>query len=153
MTTIPRIYSPPSPASKFIAPPPGPATPAKPAIADAPYLAKLMTMFPAEAVTVYTLGAKSSADQILVVVVTLAALLLVRWAAFRSSGGHTNLLALIVSGVSFLLWVGASGDARLWAELNHWGFTAIQPLMENSSAFLIVVWTWVMPAFVKLTPS
>lgn len=153
MANIPRIFSPPVPGVPAGRAPRMPAAANRTAKAssDPSYLAKLMTMFPAEAVTFYTLGAKTSIHPLLVAFVVLLALVAVRWAAFRSSTTHkSNSLAVLVSAISFILWVFASADIRLLQTFSAQAVHADVDTCQRNAAFLIAVWTWVIPNFVKL---
>ncbi|MBW6526583.1 hypothetical protein KZ813_07000 [Sphingomonas sp. RHCKR7] len=150
MPNIQRIYSPPIAGSPPL--PAGATSIAKrPDAADAPYLAKLMTMFPAEAVTFYTLGSKAPVNPLLIAMVVLLALIAVRWAAYRSAITHkSNGLAVTVSAVSFVLWVFASADIKLVQTLSAHATAQDVTATQSAAAFLIAVWSWVVPSFVKL---
>ena len=155
MADIPRIYSPPIAAAP-LAKAPGPAAPpAKPAPAsDPPYLAKLMTMFPAEAITLYTLATKSPINPLIGAIVAVLSLVVVRAAAFRSNEtGKTNGMAVLVSVVAFVLWVASTGDLHL---LQTFSANATKDDVDHCQAIAavcIAAWTWVMPNVVKLDPS
>ncbi len=128
----------------------GPTPPPKPGTQDPPWFAKLMAMFPAEAVTAYMAGSQYfGGGHLWLAAVTLVALIAVRWAALTPvKGGPTNYPVLAVSAVSFLLWVCATADASLAAELKFIG----QAELQKGASFLILIWTWVVPSFVRLDP-
>lgn len=166
-TTIPRIYSPPIVSAGSLPPAPGPAPqpPAKNAGPtqqnDPPWFAKLMLMFPAEAVTAYTAGVQYfSGGKIWIVLVTLAALLVARWFALKpADGGPVNYVVLAIAGVSFLLWVGSTADIELTKDIMKFGILIAEtPELANKelqrfSAFFILIWTWIMPGISNLNPS
>jgi hypothetical protein len=167
MSTIPRIYAPPSGQSATPASAPGPTPPAatptaaQTKAADPPWFAKLMLMFPAEAVTAYTAGVQYfSGGKVWIALVTLIALLIVRWFALKpADGGPVNYLALVVSGISFLLWVGSTADVHLVKDMAEYRFV-IDPDAEEArkalqryAAFFILIWTWVMPSVLQLNPK
>lgn len=165
MTDIPRIYTPPIAAASPLPQAPGPTppatTPPSTPPADPPWFAKLMLMFPAEAVTAYTAGVHYfSGGKIWIVVVTLVALLVTRWFALKPvNGGPVNYWVLIVAGISFLLWVGSTADIGLTKDLMDWqllGAGSAQDanaLLQRYSAFFILIWTWVMPGVSRLNPK
>jgi hypothetical protein len=168
MTTIPRIYAPPVDAMTVTPKAPGPVPTTPPTTtnvtgkqADPPWFAKLMLMFPAEAVTAYTAGVQYfSGGHIWIVLVTLAALVIARWFALRpADGGPTNYLALVIASVSFLLWVGSTSDVALTNSLMEAGLRldstaeAANKQLQHISAFLILIWTWVMPGIAQLNPN
>jgi hypothetical protein len=141
------------------APPAGPVPPAKTGTADPPWFAKLMTMFPAEAVTAYVAGQQYfDGGHIWLVLVTLVAVLIVRWFALMSPDGKPNYLAVGIAAGSFLLWVGATADDTLAKELqNLFSVTgdpkAFLATLKKGAGFAILLWTWVLPAIVKLNPG
>ena len=156
MADIPRIFSPPISNAPALPPPQAAPTPPREAqgSSDPSYLAKLMTMFPAEAVTFYTLGSKAPVNPLLIAIVVLIALIAVRWAAFRSSATHkSNWPAVAVSAVSFVMWVFASADLRLLQALSEHASKDDVTACQTTAAFLIAVWAWVVPNFVKLDPA
>lgn len=162
--SIPRIYAPPV-AGAPLATPSGPvpptATKASSAQADPPWFAKLMLMFPAEAVTAYTAGVQYfGGGKIWIVAVTLVALLVTRWFALKpADGGPVNYLVLVVAAVSFLLWVGSTADLELTKDLIEKGLVATgtpedtNKQLQRFSAFFILIWTWVMPGISQLNPK
>jgi hypothetical protein len=148
-----------TPPAAGAAPAPGPVPPPKKTSADPPWFAKLMTMFPAEAVTAYLTGSQYfNGGSLWLVGVTLVAVLLVRWVALTSPEGKPNVPAVIVAGVSFLLWVGATADPALAAQVQSLIGDKADPVvfqkgLEKGAAFIILLWTWVVPALIKINPE
>lgn len=132
----------------------GPIPPPKTATQDPPWFAKLMAMFPAEAVTAYMAGSQYfGGGHLWLALVTLVALVAVRWAALTpAGGGRTNYPVLIVSAVSFLLWVCATADTTFAGELKWIGIAVSSTDLQKGASFLILIWTWVVPSFVRLDP-
>jgi hypothetical protein len=139
--------------------PSGPVPPPKKSAADPSWFAKLMTMFPAEAVTAYLTGSQYfNGGSIWLVVLTLVAVIVVRTVALMSPEGKPNLLAVGVAGISFLLWVGATADASLAAQVqsvigDHSDPTAFAKSLQKGASFVILLWTWVVPALIKVNPD
>lgn len=133
-------------------PPPAPPKP----VADPPWFAKLMTMFPAEAVTVYLAAVQIAGGGALWLVgVVLAAVIMVRIAALRDAQGSINRAAVAVAAVSFLLWVGATLDLALAEDVRRLLDTgndakALQQQVQKVASILVLLWTWILPQWVKL---
>ena len=75
-----------------------------------------------------------------------------------SPEGKPNLLAVGVAGVSFLLWVGATADAALSAQVqsligDHSDPAAFAKSLQKEASFVILLWTWVVPALIKVNPD
>ncbi|MCP1469028.1 hypothetical protein J3E64_000699 [Sphingobium sp. OAS761] len=137
---------------------PTPPPPPKPA-ADPPWFAKLMTMFPAEAVTVYLAAVQIAGGGALwLVAVVLLAVIVVRVAALRSAQGTVNKAAVAVSAMSFLLWVGATLDLSLAENIKYVLHTDIDARMQQQqiqkvASILVLLWTWILPQLVRLEPA
>ncbi|MDQ2762920.1 MAG: hypothetical protein M3Y22_05370, partial [Pseudomonadota bacterium] len=140
-------------------PPLGPVPPPKKGNADPSWFAKLMTMFPAEAVTAYLTGMHYfGGGSLWLVAVTLVAVLIVRWVALTSPEGRPNVVAVVVSGISFLLWVGATIDQPLARQIYELanatgGMQKFGDTLSKGASFAILLWTWILPALVKINPE
>lgn len=115
---------------------------------DANYYNKLITLFPAEALTIYGTGvAVFGRSTLAALIVCLVVLVLLRSVATQpQDGGRPHFQAVIVSVISFLLWTTATDpgwieDARLRnvdiAEIRKW------------AAFLGAAFVLLAPAFVQ----
>lgn len=137
------------------------ATSAPPAqqSADPPWFAKLMTMFPVEAVTVYLAAVQMfSGGSLWLVGLVLIAVIAVRAKALQSpDGGSINWAAVIVAAISFLLWTLATIDLSLSKQIAGIAVLNLNPAevqaqVQKGASVIALVWTWVVPNFVKLEP-
>lgn len=135
---------------------PGPTPPPKAPKVEPAWIEKLLKMFPAEAVTAYTFGSTSlKTDHLLVALVTLAAMLCVRWVALTPEPGtRPDWKPLAVSAGSFLLWVAATDltiSLELCALFESLGGKCVPSnlLFQSWAVYLILIWTWVVPVVVK----
>jgi hypothetical protein len=115
---------------------------------DANYYNKLITLFPAEALTLYGTGVAVFGRSTLgALLVCLAVLVLLRSVATEpQQGGRPHYQAVIVAAISFVLWTTATDPGWLAdARLKNLDF----PEVRKWAAFLGGAFVLLAPAFIQ----
>jgi hypothetical protein len=115
---------------------------------DASYYNKLITLFPAEALTLYGTGvAVFGRSTLAALVVCLAVLVLLRSVATEpQQGGRPHYEAVIVAAISFLLWTTATDPA--WIVDTRLKNLDLQEV-RKWAAFLGGAFVLLAPAFIQ----
>ena len=115
---------------------------------DANYYNKLITLFPAEALTLYGTGvAVFGRSTLAALLVCLVVLVLLRSVATEpQQGGRPHYEAVIVAAISFVLWTTATDPAWLAdARIKNVDFTEVR----KWAAFLGGAFVLLAPAFIQ----
>ena len=116
------------------APPPAPAEPEK------PYLARLVMLVPAEVISLYV-ALKPAAEKFLPAfgVICLLLVILVRWKATAGPDGKPEWGGILISTLSFALWIYSVGGSLPWPPPQDSGVISVA----------IGIWTFAVPYFYK----
>lgn len=129
---------------------------------DANYYNKLITLFPAEALTLYGIGlAVFGGSTLGALLVCLAILIYFRWEANKPrEGGPTDKAAVAVAVISFLLWTTATDPhwlagldpVKLGLVKDATGIDAFFKAAQKWATFLGAAFVLIAPAAVKAPP-
>ncbi|MFD0894289.1 hypothetical protein KBB96_09760 [Luteolibacter ambystomatis] len=136
----PAPVRPADPGLEAVEPPANGAPPQAPATApDKPYLARLVLLVPAEVISLYV-ALKPTAVNFLPQfgIVCLLLVILVRWKATKGTDGKAEWGSVVISAISFGLWIYSVGGSLPWLPA---------PKDAGVIAVAIGVWTFTVPYF------